>query len=380
MFVPRAVRLKGIKEPQKASKTRAEPPKQEADIEGVTAALKITSTFHTSPQPEHIDSQKAFTGPRFTAPKVDEDYLEKLLCGIQLLFTDYAHQCEDGKRWLETHYRVVDGEDQCRPHVPHLRTHTSNCASVDIHLSAILKHPNISTLKPEATQPLLRRAIESQDSTTLELAPNGYLVRRRPSTYPFSFVPTNSFEVVDDDGLSFWDQRTIYVEPHTRDLCKTPARVAQWLKKHGQMKEKWFPIQAVHTLFNSCAFVVLSGKVVHEEVWRKWRELDRPECWKIMTKVEHTKRTNEYLGLLKKEIPGFKTKEVEQKRAEKSSKPAKPHGMTAEEPAQTSPPAPAETGKKKRKRNKNKGGNLVNQPDTVDEELDLEPPSKKAKV
>jgi len=118
MFVPRALRLKGIKEPQKARKPPTEPPIQDPDIEKVTAALKKTSTSHVSPQPEHIDSKKAFSGPRFTAPKVDEDYLAKLLCGIELLFTDYAHQHEDGKRWLEKHYRVVDGAEKCTHYVP----------------------------------------------------------------------------------------------------------------------------------------------------------------------------------------------------------------------------------------------------------------------
>ena len=128
-------------------------------------------------------------------------------------------------------------------------------------------------------------------------------MRRRPSTNPLPFVPKNSFEIVDDDGLSFWDQRTIYVEPHLRNMCPTPARVAQWLTEHGQLKPKWLPVQAVHTLWNSCAFVVLSGNVMHEDMWNKWRESGKPDDWKIMTKVEHTKRTAEYLALLERENP-----------------------------------------------------------------------------
>jgi hypothetical protein len=111
---------------------------------------------------------------------------------------------------------------------------------------------------------------------------------------------------VNDDGLSFWDQRTIYVEPHTRDLCKTPAKVAHWLQEHGKMRDKWLPIQAVKTIYNSCAFVILSGNVTHEGMWQKWRDLDKPEYWKIMTKVEHTKRTDEYLALLAIDNPKMK--------------------------------------------------------------------------
>lgn len=173
----------------------------------------------------------------------------------------------------------------------------------DIHLTAILEHPNISKLKPEATQILLKQALRDHPSGILELSQNEYYVRRRPCTNPLPFVPKNSFEIVDDDGLSFWDQRTIYVEPHLRNICPTPARVAQWLTEHGKLRPKWLPVQAVHTLWNSCAFVVLSGNVMHEGTWNKWREAGKPDDWKVMTKVEHTKRTAEYLALLEKENP-----------------------------------------------------------------------------
>jgi hypothetical protein len=86
-------------------------------------------------------------------------------------------------------------------------------------------------------------------------------------------------------------------------MCPTPARVAQWLTEHGQLRPKWLPIQAVHALWNSCAFVVLSGNVMHDGTWQKWRDAGKPEDWKIMTKVEHTKRTAEYLALLEQENP-----------------------------------------------------------------------------
>jgi len=43
---------------------------------------------------------------------------------------------------------------------------------------------------------------------------------------------------------------------------------------------------------------------MHEDVWQKWRSLDKPEDWKIMTKVDHTKRTAEYIALLEKQNPG----------------------------------------------------------------------------
>jgi len=42
---------------------------------------------------------------------------------------------------------------------------------------------------------------------------------------------------------------------------------------------------------------------MHAGTWNKWREAAKPQDWKIMTKVEHTKRTAEYLALLEKENP-----------------------------------------------------------------------------
>lgn len=227
---------------------------------------------------------------------------------------------------------------------------------VDIHLTAVLEHPNIAKLKPEATQILLKQALRTHPSELLEMSQNEYYVRRKPSTNPLPFVPVNSFDIVDDDGLSFWDQRTIYVEPHLRNICPTPARVAQWLADHGELKSKWLPIQAVHTLWNSCAFVVLSGNVMHEGTWSKWRETGKPDDWKIMTKVEHTRRTAEYLALLEKENPRGMRKVPH----DKSQLPpiARPAALPmAFEPLPETDPvnATADTngeGKKKRKRRK----------------------------
>ena len=219
----------------------------------------------------------------------------------------------------------------------------------DIHLTAILEHPNISRLKPEATQVLLKKALHDYPSSILELSHNEYHVRRRPSTNPLPFVPKNSFEIVDDDGLSFWDQRTIYVEPHLRSMCPTPARVSQWLTEHGQLKPKWLPVQAVHTLWNSCAFVVLSGNVMNEGMWNKWREAGKPDDWKVMTKLEHTKRTVEYLALLERENPKGMRKIKDTSQLPPIERPAVLPMSFKPLPEQTSGMA---QGKRKRKRRK----------------------------
>ncbi|KAF9698378.1 hypothetical protein EKO04_003400 [Ascochyta lentis] len=291
MFVPRAVRLKGVKEAQrpKLPKPLAKPQlsKHEANSkDALVEAMGETSTNSPAPQQDTAsDAAAPNRGPRFTSKPVTPEYIAQLAAGIELIFTDYAHQEEERSQWLKDRYRMVDDKRNY------------------IHLTAILEHANISKLKPEATQILLKQALHDHPSAILELSQNEYYVRRKPSTNPLPFVPHNSFEVVDDDGLSFWDQRTIYVEPHLRNMCPTPARVAQWLTEHGQLKSKWLPIQAVHTLWNSCAFVVLSGNVMNDGTWNKWREVGKPDDWKVMTKVEHTKRTAEYLALLEQENP-----------------------------------------------------------------------------
>ncbi|KZM21412.1 uncharacterized protein EKO05_0006211 [Ascochyta rabiei] len=291
MFVPRAVRLKGVKEIQrpKIAKPLARPQlsKDEANNkDALVEAMGETSMSSPAPQQDTAsDAAAPARGPRFTTKPVTPEYIAQLAAGIELIFTDYAHQEEERSRWLKDRYREIDGKESY------------------IHLTAILEHTNISKLKPEATQILLKQALHDHPSAILELSQNEYHVRRRPCTNPLPFVPHNSFEIVDDDGLSFWDQRTIYVEPHLRNISPMPAKVAQWLAEHGQLKPKWLPIQAVHTLWNSCALVVLSGNVMHDGTWNKWREAGKPEGWKVMTKVEHTKRTAEYVALLEQENP-----------------------------------------------------------------------------
>ncbi|KAF1977658.1 hypothetical protein BU23DRAFT_550337 [Bimuria novae-zelandiae CBS 107.79] len=300
MFVPRALRLKGVKEtlkrkpgkPQGSRTTDASSPSDNPPEEAIQKTNDTSAALtSTSPSEENRDEQAGAKTSRPATPSASPEYLAQLLAGIELLFTDYAHQNSSSVQWLQSHYRTLSTQEENY-----------------IHLTAILSHPTIATLKPQATQPLLRHAFQELPSQTLELSENGFYVRRRPSTYPAPFVPANSFDVVNDDGLSFWDQRTIYVEPHIRHMCKTPAKVAHWLKEHGQLRAKWLPVQAVHTLYNSCAFVVLSGNVMHEDQWRKWRVTEKPENWRVMTKVENVRRTEEYVALREASLAEVKAK------------------------------------------------------------------------
>ncbi|KAF2258245.1 hypothetical protein CC78DRAFT_549278 [Lojkania enalia] len=280
MFVPRSVRLKGVPEYNKFSVGQGAP-----SVHREAVGFAADSQHIRANEERHTEHSDRLRGPQFTMRPITREYLAQLACGIELVFTDYAQQDKDGAQWLKQRHRTVDGEDKY------------------IHLSAFLEHSNISTLKPVATQYSLQQAIHEYLPETLELSKNGYYIRRKPSSYPLPFIPKNVSSIVSDDGLGFWEQRTIYVEPHARDMCKTPAKVAHWLKEHGHMKQKWLPIQAVHTLYNNCAFVILSGNVTHADVWAKWRKKGHPENWKILTKVEHTKRTEEYLELRAKERP-----------------------------------------------------------------------------
>jgi hypothetical protein len=235
---------------------------------------------------------------------------------------------------------------------PGFESHSSLTHDSVIHLTAILEHPNISTLKPDASQILLQQALKERPSKILQVSSNGYYIRRKPSSYPPKYLPHNSFDVTDDDGLAFWDQRTIYVEPHLRNICPTPAKVAHWLAEHGQLRPKWLPIQAVHTLWNSCAFIVLSGNVMHEDVWQKWRDTDKPENWKIMTKVEHTRRTADYVALLEQQNPrGMRKNRVEDIELPHIARPAVLPMATEMAPEYSEAVG---QGKKKRKRQKRK--------------------------
>ena len=311
MFVPRALRLKGLKETQKYKKaTKASTVHgTTSSDDGLVEAMQNTSTTSPVPPNEQTESKPAARGTNSTTAPVTPEYIAQLAAGIELIFTDYAHRHPESARWLAKYYRKIEGEEKCEPRSISSFIRTSSLILVlVIHLSAILENHNIATLKPEATQVSLRQAIQERGSINLQLSLNGFYVRRRPSTYPLSFVPHDSFSIVDDEGLSFWDQRTIYVEPHIRHLCKTPAKVAHWLQEHGGFKAKWLPIQAVETLYPSCGFVVLSGNVLHEDVWKKWRSTEKPQDWKIMTKVEHAKRTKEYLDLLETSRADLKRK------------------------------------------------------------------------
>jgi hypothetical protein len=71
------------------------------------------STDSPASQPEHIDPGVVTRGPRFTIKQITPQYIAQLAVGIDLIFSDYAHQEEGRSKWLEQRYRTLDGEERC---------------------------------------------------------------------------------------------------------------------------------------------------------------------------------------------------------------------------------------------------------------------------
>lgn len=119
MFVPRALRLKGVQEKQKQ---RPQPSKAPNKDDELVDAMQGISTTSPEPQNNRID-QKAFTrGPKFTVAPITPEYIAQLAAGIELIFSDYAHQEEVRSQWLQDRYRKVDGEEKCTALLKTLQT------------------------------------------------------------------------------------------------------------------------------------------------------------------------------------------------------------------------------------------------------------------
>ena len=119
MFVPRAVRLKGVKEaprPKAAKPSTAQQASKNAtnSKDALVQAMDETSMNSPAPQQDTASDAPAPTrGPRFTTKPVTPEYIAQLAAGIQLIFTDYAHQEESRSTWLKERYREIDGEQNC---------------------------------------------------------------------------------------------------------------------------------------------------------------------------------------------------------------------------------------------------------------------------
>jgi hypothetical protein len=114
MFVPRALRLKGVKEKPRPKSVKPPTHNTESNRDDeLVEAMQKTSTTSPDRQLEQIDPKAIKPGPRFTTKPVTPEYIAQLAAGIELIFTDYAHQEERRAKWLQEHYRTVDGEGNC---------------------------------------------------------------------------------------------------------------------------------------------------------------------------------------------------------------------------------------------------------------------------
>jgi hypothetical protein len=110
MFVPRALRSKGVRE---RDRNKSERPIKKARAEAATAESK-SSDAAPVPGQSNTDTNLKKPAPKLsTTTTVTPEYLSYLVCGIELLFTDYAHQDETTSQWLQAHYREVEGESKC---------------------------------------------------------------------------------------------------------------------------------------------------------------------------------------------------------------------------------------------------------------------------
>ena len=118
MFVPRALRLKGVRELERPKTAKASPELQPdgtdtGSEDAFAEAMEKTRTTSPTPQPEHIDPKASNPGPRFTTKPITPEYIAQVASGIRLIFTDYAHQEKQRSKWLGDRYRTVDGMDKC---------------------------------------------------------------------------------------------------------------------------------------------------------------------------------------------------------------------------------------------------------------------------
>ena len=118
MFVPRALRLKGLREPSRCNATKGIPTRiadsTDARDEGAPVQpTEKTNTASSISQVESVNSKTRDPSPNLTANPVKPEYLAQVAAGIELIFTDYAHQESERAKWLQDRYRAIDAEEKC---------------------------------------------------------------------------------------------------------------------------------------------------------------------------------------------------------------------------------------------------------------------------
>lgn len=65
------------------------------------------------------ESEPPTKRPRIQSLDIDDEYLEQLVCGIELVFTDYAYQDDEGGAWLKKYGRILHGDSGCEFSLPY---------------------------------------------------------------------------------------------------------------------------------------------------------------------------------------------------------------------------------------------------------------------
>lgn len=156
MFVPRSVQLKGTKKPAKPKPATAKTPKGAATQDTVPGenvrmeddanplqasgtvsgedvqteevapnSLPASNTvsgddinMEDAPNPlpasKRPDIAPGLPGSRFAALPITPEFLAQLITGMEMIFSDYAHQHGSAANWLKARHRTVDGEQNCK--------------------------------------------------------------------------------------------------------------------------------------------------------------------------------------------------------------------------------------------------------------------------
>jgi len=86
--------------------------KQQPDPNGERSEIPGAQE-HT--QSEHKRAEPAKPrGPRFAVPEITNEYLERVVRGLELVFSDWAHQHEEHGKALKKYSRAVNGEENCK--------------------------------------------------------------------------------------------------------------------------------------------------------------------------------------------------------------------------------------------------------------------------
>ncbi|KAH0550912.1 hypothetical protein GP486_007723 [Trichoglossum hirsutum] len=199
MFVPRQVQLRTSTVKTKRCLLPALTQPEECQERRPSKRLRLDDK--SGPSTTNAAASAAADGARH------EIYYEEILCGLELLLSDYAYsEPESKKRFLELERRV-EGEGGCMcafdiwrcTGIDELDVPADGKLPADTHLSAFLDSPVFVRTSPPVTQTALRKALEDCKSELLELI--HYLLSHHRA--PRSILPVQHVHVGRHPSYAF---------------------------------------------------------------------------------------------------------------------------------------------------------------------------------